>query len=95
MAKAKKTVRRKTAGRRTSRFVCPECGFKAAHAMGLGRHRTSQHGVPSKRELAERSTSKGSGGAKAARLERRVAQLEKRYDELVKGLRRTAGAAKR
>lgn len=63
--------------------------------MGLGRHRTSQHGVPSKRELADRKSSKGASGAKMARLERRVAQLEKRYDQLVKGLRRTAGAAKR
>ena len=74
--------------RRGSRFVCPDCGFKAAHAMGLGRHRTSQHGVPSQRELAGRRNSKGPDGRKIAGLERRVAQLEKRIDELVKGLRR-------
>lgn len=58
--------------------------------MGLGRHRTSQHGVPSKRELADRRSGRGTDGRKIAGLERRVAQLEKRYDELVKGLRRAA-----
>lgn len=96
MPRPKKATSKKRprAATRSRRFVCPDCGFKAAHAMGLGRHRTSQHGVPSKRELAGRR-SKRSDGAKIASLERRVAQLEKRYDELVTGLRRTAGAAKR
>ena len=88
MAKARKKATSKTATRRTSRFVCPDCGFKAAHAMGLGRHRTSQHGVPSKRDLAGKRTGGGADRARIGRLERRVNQLEKRYEDLMKGLRR-------
>ncbi len=34
----------------TTALTCPDCGFVAKHPMGLGRHRTSQHGVPSQRE---------------------------------------------
>jgi uncharacterized protein YceH (UPF0502 family) len=92
MASRKKPARRGAAKRKTSRYVCSDCGFKAAHAMGLGRHRTAIHGVPSQREQAERK-SKRSDGARVARLERRVADLEKRYDSLVRGLRRTATGA--
>jgi hypothetical protein len=59
--------------------------------MGPGRHRTSQHGVPSKRDLAGKRTGGGADRTKIARLERRVSQLEKRYDDLMKGLRRATG----
>jgi hypothetical protein len=45
----KKTTASTTRGKK-SQFVCPECGFQAKHAMGLGRHRSARHGVPSKRE---------------------------------------------
>jgi hypothetical protein len=34
---------------------CPDCGFKAAHAMGLGRHRSARHGVASKRSKMQRT----------------------------------------
>lgn len=36
-----------TGGTRPGNFVCPDCGFKAKHAMGLGRHRSARHGVVS------------------------------------------------
>jgi len=61
--------------------------------MGFGRHRTAIHGVPSKREQSERR-GKASDTRRVTRLDRRVAELERRYDSLVKGLRRTAGSAK-
>lgn len=61
--------------------------------MGFGRHRTAIHGVPSKREQAERR-GKAGDATRVARLERRVAELERPYDSLVKGLPRTAGSAK-
>lgn len=46
-------------GVRPGTFVCPECGFVAKHAMGLGRHRSSRHGVQSlraKRDAAAGTT---------------------------------------
>lgn len=78
--------------KRTTKFTCPECGFRAAHAMGLGRHRTARHGVPSQREL------KGKTGALAgrrdiARLERRMSELERKHDALLRSLRRAFGQA--
>lgn len=54
--------------------------------MGLGRHRTSRHGVPSLRELAGRTRGKRSGAD--ARVLKRLDGLEKRYARLVKGLRK-------
>lgn len=36
-------------------LTCPDCGFKAAHAMGLGRHRSSRHGVVSKRQMMQKT----------------------------------------
>ncbi|MEX2554607.1 MAG: hypothetical protein WEB06_03125 [Actinomycetota bacterium] len=87
MAASKRGTKKKSpTKRRPSKFVCPECGFKAAHAMGLGRHRTSRHGVPSQRELAGRRRGSRSGGD--ARLVKRINMLEKRYERLVKGLRK-------
>lgn len=82
----RKRARPRSSPRRGSKFVCPECGFKAAHAMGLGRHRTSRHGVPSQRQLAGRAS--GGNRRHDAKLVARVAELEKRYDKLVKALRR-------
>lgn len=32
-------------------FTCPDCGFVARHAMGLGRHRSTRHGALSARAL--------------------------------------------
>ena len=58
----KKTARRsarapaKKPARRGKRYVCPDCGFVAAHAMGLGRHRSARHGVMSKRQSMQRDT---------------------------------------
>jgi MerR HTH family regulatory protein len=37
---------------------CPDCDFVAAHAMGLGRHRSARHGVVSQRQR-RRETSGG------------------------------------
>lgn len=58
--KKKKAPARRAAGRPRSSttgsaakgkdaFRCPECGFVAKHAMGLGRHRSARHGALSKR----------------------------------------------
>ncbi|HEX9775996.1 MAG TPA: hypothetical protein VGB83_10515 [Actinomycetota bacterium] len=38
-----------------AKFRCPECGFVAKHAMGLGRHRSARHGVVSARQKRLRS----------------------------------------
>jgi hypothetical protein len=66
-------------------LVCPECGFKAKHPMGLGRHRSSRHGVVSQRQLAGRTFSDGT----TRELAQRVARLEKQYRVLVKHLGKT------
>jgi hypothetical protein len=67
-------------------LVCPECGFRAKHPMGLGRHRSSRHGVISQRQLAGRTFSDGT----TRELAQRVARLEKQYRVLLKHLARTA-----
>lgn len=57
---ASRAAKRK-AGKLGGALTCPECGFEAAHAMGLGRHRSSRHGVVSQaaalRETAGSGTS--------------------------------------
>ena len=54
-ARAKKQIpggaRRKRGG-----FPCPDCDFVAKHAMGLGRHRSTRHGVVSQRQRRMRSS---------------------------------------
>ncbi|MFN2613270.1 MAG: hypothetical protein ABR552_00435 [Actinomycetota bacterium] len=59
-ARKKTAGRKRSAGRKKStrsrRFICPECGFVAAHAMGLGRHRSARHGAVSKRQQMNRSS---------------------------------------
>jgi ATP-dependent exoDNAse (exonuclease V) alpha subunit len=61
---AKRAVKRKpraksAAPRKASKGLrCPDCDFVAAHAMGLGRHRSSRHGVVSQRQR-RRETSGG------------------------------------
>jgi len=72
--------------RRGSKFICPECGFKAAHAMGLGRHRTSRHGVPSKASLAARRVGRSTSTNGAVM--KRLRDLEQRQEGLIKALRR-------
>lgn len=48
-------------------FICPECGFKARHAMGLGRHRSARHGAKSARsQRAGTQKSTAGRGATAA-----------------------------
>ncbi|MFP5225174.1 MAG: hypothetical protein ACLGH3_06450 [Actinomycetota bacterium] len=49
MPPKKKKTASTTRGRK-GQFVCPDCGFQAKHAMGLGRHRSARHGTPSKRQ---------------------------------------------
>lgn len=50
---AKRTANKKKvpggARKRKGGFPCPDCDFIAKHAMGLGRHRSTRHGVVSKR----------------------------------------------
>lgn len=46
----KNATKAKGTTRRSSKFACPECDFVAKHAMGLGRHRSARHGVPSLRQ---------------------------------------------
>lgn len=41
------------AKRSSPKFVCPDCGFVAKHAMGLGRHRSARHGVVSQRKAKQ------------------------------------------
>lgn len=79
---------------------CPECGFKAAHAMGLGRHRSAQHGVISQRELARRANGRArAGNVRATRelraVNRRLTDLEHGYDRLTRALRSAAKASRR
>lgn len=77
--------------RRGSSFVCPECGFRAAHAMGLGRHRSSRHGVRSKRQEREATRSRSSDPSlqrRYAQMEKRLAKLENQHQELLQALSR-------
>jgi hypothetical protein len=72
---------------RSSKLRCPDCGFTAAHPMGLGRHRTAIHGVPSQRELRRRASADGRASeAEVARLQRRVVTLERRFETLLRNL---------
>jgi hypothetical protein len=74
-------------GTKRRALTCSDCGFTAAHAMGLGRHRTARHGVLSQRELREReSLGKQGAGTDIARLERRIRDLERRHERLVRNL---------
>lgn len=64
-----------------SDFLCLDCGFVAKHAMGLGRHRTSQHGVPSQRQrrLASQPVFRRPEADIKADLER----IERKLDQLL------------
>jgi len=99
MAKTKKRTAKRTTKRTATRskLVCPECGFKAAHAMGLGRHRSARHGVVSKRQQMRRGPSPASAtdGRRARAIERRLAELERRYDDLLGGLTKALSSARK
>jgi hypothetical protein len=87
--KTKTPSRGKTRRPSNKELTCPECGFKAAHPMGLGRHRSSRHGVASKRELGRRSaaTDGGRGGRREIKaLMKRLDQLEKSHELLTAAL---------
>jgi hypothetical protein len=72
---------------RGTRFKCPDCGFRDAHAMGLGRHRTARQGVPSQRQLREGKIGDGAvSRAEFAKLRARVAALERDYERLLRSL---------
>jgi len=49
---ARPTARKKRAPatKASKGLSCPDCDFVAAHAMGLGRHRSARHGVLSQRQ---------------------------------------------
>jgi len=74
--------------RRSTKFRCPECGFRAAHAMGLGRHRTAKHGVASQRMIRQQRIGKDGQVSRTdfVTLQQRVRTLERRYDRLVRHL---------
>lgn len=43
-------------------LACADCDFVAKHAMGLGRHRASRHGVQPKRAAAKKPKAQPPGG---------------------------------
>lgn len=62
-AKAKTPKKTSGATRRVAGGLpCPECDFVAKHAMGLGRHRSSRHGVVPKRAALQRPKPAAPGG---------------------------------
>lgn len=72
--------------------------------MGLGRHRSAKHGVLSQRQKREALAGKGgrrgrpaaSGDQRdLARLEKRLAELERKHDALLRTLRQAFGSASR
>ena len=71
--------------------MCSECGFKAAHPAGLGRHRTAIHGAISKSELSRRRAGRRRASTDA-QLTRRVGELERRHDRLLSGLEQLAAS---
>lgn len=100
MARPKtRAIVKKTAGRRrSSKYVCPQCGFKAAHPAGLGRHRSAIHGTVSKRQRARQSSNSKAAGRRVSQdgqLAKRVSELERRYDRLLGGLEQLLKRAKR
>jgi hypothetical protein len=89
-----RTARSKTT--RGRQLVCPTCGFKAAHAAGLGRHRSAIHGVLSQRQRREKAAGPRRRRASVdADLAKRVAALERRYERLLSSLERLVRQAKR
>jgi hypothetical protein len=98
MATKQKASRRSTGRSSSKGLICPECGFKAAHPMGLGRHRSSRHNVASKRELQRRSLVRPSRGRskEVTALMKRLEELEQRYDRLMTALSKASrGRARR
>ena len=89
---AKKKSTGRTRRSSSKALICPECGFKAAHAMGLGRHRSSRHGVQSKREIMRRSLGRPARGRsrEVTALMKRVNELEQRVDRLMQALSKAA-----
>lgn len=71
--KRKVAAARRPAKAGTSKFDlrCKDCGFVAAHPMGLGRHRSTRHGAISKR--ASRGTGAAAGGTSGAWITRQQA----------------------
>lgn len=68
--------------------------------MGLGRHRSAKHGVVSQRQKREARARTGGGRRAAsgnqrdlARLEKRLADLERKHDALLRSLRQAVGSA--
>lgn len=64
MAPKAKTQKRTSGATRkvAGGLPCPECDFVAKHAMGLGRHRSSRHGVIPKRAALQRPKPSAPGG---------------------------------
>lgn len=73
---------KRVAPTRHGKFRCPECGFVAKHVQGLGRHRTSIHGVASKRSLRDQErTSKPT--TDDAALGETLLRIETKLDQLI------------
>lgn len=75
-------------------MVCSRCGFKAAHPAGLGRHRTAIHGIISQRQKSMGSARRTTN-VSDKQLVKRVNNLERRVDRLLKGLEQLLRQAKR
>jgi len=59
MPPKKRTAKKQVPGgarKRRGGFPCGDCDFVAKHAMGLGRHRSTRHGVTSKRAQQRRTS---------------------------------------
>ena len=82
-------------------FVCPDCGFQAKHAMGLGRHRTTRHGAPSKRSQARSGSGRRPRQAAPTPpepgLRDELAAVSAKLDEVLRRLQslETAGGSRR
>lgn len=89
----------KQAAKRRSRarsLRCDDCGFRAAHPMGLGRHRSARHGITSKRALMARAARvRGVTPAELTRIARRINALEHRVDALTSALLRAGKNGRR
>ena len=52
----KRTLKKPVPSRKAKGVSCPDCDFLAKHPMGLGRHRSTRHGVVSQRQSRRMTT---------------------------------------
>ncbi|MFY9587810.1 MAG: MerR family transcriptional regulator [Actinomycetota bacterium] len=63
----RRPARRKPATKAPKGLRCPDCDFVAKHAMGLGRHRSTRHGVTSQRQQRRQESGRWLTRREAAR----------------------------